>query len=127
MNRAVGVSYRMPRLMLTCCPTGTKIPVCWIRKNGQASFYLSDPQGERGDPKTAEAAFVLVEPYSLFGPSNMAVRVHFCPACGTEVPKLVRKVKPTFHFSNADDNGVCRTCNVRYCSGEDPSRVFKGV
>ena len=113
-------------LHLHCCPVGERVSVCWLRTDRGSNTVVSRCAGpDGGDPATQEADWVLVEPRDLLGPNDLAVRVRYCPGCGRAVPGLVRREKPTFHLSDPDEDGHCRTCKVRYCSGSDPARVFR--
>jgi ribosomal protein L24 len=104
-------------LHLHCCDVGRTIGAAWIEGTEVKSRASS-----------TEAAFALCLPRQIFGPDQEAVRVNFCPGCGAPAPKLERREEPTsFHQGPYDNNGNCKTCHVRYCSGEDPSRNYKAV
>lgn len=93
---------------------------------GAAWVHVRGGVEEVASRHTKEVAFALVQPRRIFGPDQEAVRVHFCPGCGTKAPDLEEREGATsFHAGPYDDNGNCLTCRVRYCSGEDPSRAWR--
>lgn len=125
-------------LRLTCCPVGATLKVCWLYPNRdwKEEVFGFFPKGakditpwspDEDELKTGKADWALVKPRSVLGGSEqLAVRVRFCPGCGTKTPKLRKKAGSTsFHRVEADFGGTCKTCNVRYCGGEDPSLVFE--
>lgn len=123
-------------LFLTCCKAGRMVHVAWLEqkqgRGGGEPFELVragaddpyHPSEQPFDKRKTPVDWVVSESPCLFG-EHKVIRVRFCPACGKETPKLRIKKKVTYHKPNFDHGGNCRTCKVRYCDGQDPSRVYE--
>lgn len=116
-------------LRLDCCHAGRLLTVRWLRMT--LSRPRSGPEAGLETCRTQEEAtdglcdWTLTTPPALFS-SPEAVRVRFCPGCGTKTPKLRKRARITYHPANYDAHtGTCLTCGVRYCAGQDPGHVYE--
>ncbi len=135
-------------LLLDCCDVGRRIGVrwlksepayiygylehvCWSREESVAysqSLNLSKSQKNQLKKGIGQHGtlcdWVLLIPPSLFG-GDSAIRVRFCPGCGIPTPKLVLKAVSTYHQADFDSDGHCKTCDIRYCQGQNPAHLYE--